>query len=97
MSGDPQDRFSDIHYDIYDAANYGWTEKFMKLAPYATRNDLEWCMEVVSNIEIAQYMCEKRGITNFITSGISTNRKRIQHLQKVIDYLEKQQAKKKII
>lgn len=60
-----EDVFSNVHYALYEASERGDYERFISLAPLASKNDLEWAIEVASNVQIVKYIINVCNITGF--------------------------------
>lgn len=56
---------SDLHYKIFDASKSGEYEKFVELTQNATIDDLEWALEVCTDIRILKYLIEDKKIEGF--------------------------------
>lgn len=55
-----------VHYEIYDATKNGDLTTFKRLVSDASVDDLEWCMEVCTSIDIFKLLYHTYNIRNFI-------------------------------
>lgn len=78
--------FSNIHYSIYDASEQGDYDRFINIAPLASTNDLEWAMEIASNVQIVKYIINVRNVTGFWFSCY-TNALKHKYIP-IIEYFE---------
>jgi hypothetical protein len=78
---------SETHYSLFSAAEEGDYQAFMKAAPRATQNDLEWAADVASNTHIVKYLhqnlTDKHWLSNAYLKAIRNNNIPVMH------YLEK--------
>lgn len=60
---DAEDLYGPNHSELCEAAEKDNVGEFMRLAPTATRNDLEWAGDYAHGIEIVTYLCETRAVS----------------------------------
>ena len=62
-----EDSYGKYHNELFNSSKSGNYDEFMKYVglSHATRNDLEWCLEDCTDVNIAKYIIEERGITGW--------------------------------